>query len=405
MKIKEKINFILQHKTAIFLPIICFLHFLACFYYDFWIVATVFSVLLLVISDFSNMLYYMIFFQMFSASGKFSVITTFTFIALVGIKYLYGIISKKEKFYAGPFFITLLICVVYSSFAYQRDSLGVYQGWSLIAAFAIIYLIFTYKDKFKLRKCADFLVGGILASAFISLFILLVNDSNISIFSSIGASLKRIKLLTNNENSLAIYCSLALSYYVYAIINKQGNLFKNIVFGLSVIPFGLSTLSKCFLIICIIIFVYLILMIIIRYKTHALAFIIPIILMLAIIGVGFKSTVVATIQRFVTPYGDSIISSLTTGRSDLWTAYINEITSSIPKMLFGVGFFNARLVDRGPHNLLLHLAYRMGFVGIILIGVLIYLYQKNSSKPFKLTIKNCLPLITFLLISLVEGFL
>lgn len=111
-------------------------------------------------------------------------------------------------------------------------------------------------------------------------------------------------------------------------------------------------------------------------------------------------------ERFFAKLDETLsLSYITTGRSDLWTLYINKITSSIPIMLFGVGLFNERLVLIGPHNLLLHITYRMGLVGLIMLGVLAYIYYMESNKTLKLTFKNCLTLLVFFLISMVENFL
>ena len=132
-------QFIRKYKTAIFLPIICFLQFLASFYYDLWIVATVFSVTLLVISDFSEIIYYMLFFQMFSTCGDFSVISTFVASGLIILKYIIGLVKHTEKFYAMPFILTCLISVFFSSYLTRFDIHGLYQGSSFIVALFLVY--------------------------------------------------------------------------------------------------------------------------------------------------------------------------------------------------------------------------------------------------------------------------
>lgn len=405
MELKKSFDFIKKYKTAIFLPTICIMQLLACFFRDTWIIATVLGILLLLISDFDEILYYIIFFQMFSALGIFSVTCTFVGAGLICLKYIIGLVKITEKFYPLPFILTCLICFFCSIHFIKIDIHGVYQGSSLIVTLFLIYLLFVYRDRFKISKCADFLVCGLLATLAISLASMILDGEILQIFDGTG-ELKRLKLLTGNENSLAIYCSLALSIYVSQLLIGKTNIYKNIIFGLVVIAVGLSTLSKCFLVICLFIILYLFVMLIIKYKLKSLTIIIPALVLLGLVSLAMQTKIDIIFDRFLIALDNKLsLSALTTGRSDLWTKYINFITSSIPNMLFGVGFFNERIEIIGPHNLFIHLLYRMGFLGLLGLGILAYFYYKDSHKSTKLTLENCLPLLVFLLISMVENFL
>ena len=409
MEIIKAVDFIKKHKTRIFLPIICVLQLLACFFYDFWIAATVFAIILLLISDFAHIIYYTLCFQMFSSCGNFSVICTFVAAGVICINYIKDLVKKNIKFYPVPFGLTCAICLFGSLHHTKINAQGVYQGASLIVALFFVYLIFVYRDKFKLRRCADFLIIGILSTAAISLATILINTHH-SKFVDVFGNLHRLKLLTGNENSLAIYCSLALSIYVSNILTKKDNIFKNIIFGLLAISFGLSTKSKCFLIVCCFILLYLFFMLVVKFKLKSIYFIAPGILILILMSLAFHSTIADIINRFLIKVdGELSLSALTTGRSTLWTIYINEITSSIRKMLIGVGFFSKRLVRIGPHNLLIHLFYRMGLIGLFMLGVLCYYYYrdsvKDSKKVLKPTLKTSLTVMVFLMISMIESFL
>lgn len=408
MELTKAFDFVKKYKTALFLPLICILQLLACFFHGFWIAATVVAIILLLISDFAHIIYYTLFFQMFSDLGIFSVTCTFVACGLICLKYIIGVIKKTEKFYVTPFVLTCLICIFNSLHFTKIDIHGVYQGSSLICVLFAIYLLFVYKDRFKLSKCADYLIFGIISTAAIGLAVQLFNGELLSIFGNGGYSTEfsRLKLLTGNENSLSIYCSLALSVFVSNLIQGKGNIFKNIILGLVAIAVGLSTLSKCFLIVCVFIILYLFVMLIWKYKLKSFKFIIPAIIILAILGAAMQTRIEIILERFFTKLDESLsLSDITTGRSDIWTIYINKITSSIPIMLFGVGFFNERLFLIGPHNLLIHLVYRMGLVGVAMLGILAYFYYRDSNKTLKLTFKNCLTLLVFFLISMVENFL
>ena len=234
---------------------------------------------------------------------------------------------------------------------------------------------------------------------------MLFDGSLFQVFNDLG-SIHRLKLLTANENSLAIYCSLSLSIFVTRIILGRGRLIKNIIFGIIAISVGLSTLSKCFLIVCTFIILYLFVMLVWKHKLKSLYFILPAFCIVCIMAIIFKTTIGNIISRLFNKLDKELtLSEITTGRSDLWTLYLNNIISSIPNMLFGVGLFSQRLAPIGPHNLLIHLLYRIGFIGIFMLGVLAYFYYKASNKSLKPTIYTAMPLFVFILISMVENFL
>ncbi|MBQ7917383.1 MAG: hypothetical protein IJ310_01050 [Clostridia bacterium] len=342
---------------------------------------------------------------MFSTFGYFSQVSIFAAVALVLIKYIVGLIRRTERFYVFPFLLTTAICIFYSSFYYEINLSGVYQGFSLIAALYFIYLAFVYRRTINFQQWFEYLMWGILATAAISVLSMLFESSNIS---SVVTSLSRIKLLTQNPNSLAIYCSLSLSYFIYAILNKKGNLIKNIILLLFSILFGFSTKSKTFLLVCIFILLYLLVMLIKKYKLGSIKFIIAIAVILTIIGLIFKDVISTTFGRFSIvyySYTDHWLNNLTTGRYNIWMQYKAEIISTLPKLLFGVGFFNKRLIAIGPHSLPIHLVYRMGLVGVILLIFLFYSYYKSLGSRVRSNSKTFLPIIVLILIGLVESFL
>jgi uncharacterized membrane protein YoaK (UPF0700 family) len=71
-------------------------------------------------------------------------------------------------------------------------------------------------------------------------------------------------------------------------------------------------------------------------------------------------------------------------------------------MLFGFGFFNEFAGGIIAHNTLIHLLHRVGFVGLIVMCLLIYVYAKQAKSKMKITLSNCLPLLTWLFLALEE---
>ena len=384
------------------MPLICLLQFMTCFYYDLWIVSSILCVCMLLFSSFGEMIAYIFFFQMFSTFGHFSVISIFASVIIILIRYIVGIIRKTEKFYVFPFVLTTIICVIYSSFNYGVDSSGIYQGWSLIATLYIIYLAFVYRRYIDFQKIFEFLMYGIITTACLSCVSMLIEHG----FSEFFDNFARIKLYTKNANSLAIYCSLSLSYFTYAFLNGKGTITKNLIFSIIAIAFGFATKSKSFLIVCIVILLYLLIMLIKKYKINSIKIILIILSVLSIVCFIFREDLQYTFSRFTVTYSSSsLVNNITTGRYDIWLLYRDHIISSIQQLLFGVGFFSKRIAPNGPHSLFIHLIYRTGLVGLILIGILLYSYFKSLGSKFQLRMKSFLPIFIFLLIGCVESFL
>lgn len=62
----------------------------------------------------------------------------------------------------------------------------------------------------------------------------------------------------------------------------------------------------------------------------------------------------------------SSISKISTGRTDVYMAYLRVITQDLPTFLFGLGL-NAEALYKDPHNLYLEIAYYTGMIGLILM--------------------------------------
>ena len=405
MTLTKAIDFFKKYKVHICMPLICIMQFLACFYNDLWIVSSIICLALLWFSNFGEMIAYTLFFQMFSAVGYFSEVSIFASVALILVRYIIGLIKKTEKFYIFPFLLTTAICIFYSSFYYETDAAGLYQGFALIAALYFIYLAFVYRKTINFQMWFEYLMWGILASAVVSVISFLFESQ---MTATLGESLSRLKLLTENANSLAIYCSLALSYFVYAILNKNGNIIKNSVLLILSVLFGLSTMSKTFLVVCIGIIIYLFVVIVKKYKIRSIKILIPVSIVFVIIGFIFKDRISLIFDRFSIvyySYTDHWLNNLTTGRYNIWMKYKAEIISTIPKLLFGVGFFNKRLVKIGPHSLPIHLVYRMGLIGVVLLLFLFYSYYKSLNKTVKSNSKSFLPIFVLIFIGMIESFL
>lgn len=93
------------------------------------------------------------------------------------------------------------------------------------------------------------------------------------------------------------------------------------------------------------------------------------VLLCAVVGVYFlfSSTMFDMIlSRFT---GVTNLSSFTTGRTDLWMNYLQELGDKPLMLLFGNGYTDVTVGGRAAHNTLIQLVYQFGLVGF---SVLVY---------------------------------
>jgi len=128
--------------------------------------------------------------------------------------------------------------------------------------------------------------------------------------------------------------------------------------------FGVLSYSKTFVVIlAFFVFIYII------WQFYNKKHIRGILLAMAVVIAGMwliiseKSPIAVTLARFA---GNSSLSDLTTGRTDVYDAYMKEIFASPVSFLFGKGLNTPRLF-KDPHNLYIEIFYYLGFVGFILI--------------------------------------
>lgn len=66
------------------------------------------------------------------------------------------------------------------------------------------------------------------------------------------------------------------------------------------------------------------------------------------------------------------VSQLTTGRTDLWHGYLEELSRNIPLLLLGQGYSKTRLDMGASHNTILQGIYQFGLVGFPLLWAWVY---------------------------------
>ena len=402
-KAKEFFN---KYKLYIFTATIVVLSLIANFWEPFWIVLCCVVSLFYITCDVSEL------FCLFAVHTCLSGVSFLAYgicfgvgLLSVFVRYFFDLKAKRVKFYPLPFYLTTFIICVFSLIVYDIDLLGLGDGVIIISLLYSIYLVFAYRKKMQPEKVFNCLILGLLASLFVGLALLPFKNA---LYYPIyyDEFYARLKLMTYHQNMLSSFCLVSIAYLIYKLFNKIGNMIINIALITVFLVLGLLTLSKAFAVVIAIYLFYIFVCTFKAYKKQATKILLPIIgivLIFAIVGHNFISRIVD--RLFAYYESGTIIQNITTGRSTIWQLYINALTSSCTSLLFGRGLFAAQLKEIGIHSSYLFLLYRLGIVGVLLLVGLCFAYIKEGNIKFKLSFKNALPLLSYLLISLEEMIL
>lgn len=391
-----------KYRMLIFLAITTLLLFFAGLCEPLWIVAAVLTVGFFAFCSVTEILGLVLYFLSFSGIGLHYIVSLIAALVVIAIKYVNELKQGKNKFYVLPFALTCLFVVVFSCVHYKINGAGLEQGLMFIALMFGLYLMFVSKDKIDVHKCFELLGVSICVSTILALGSLIFKGYAYPIYYQ-EYDLKRYQMLQMHINFLSMTCLFEISYLIYALINKKGNLWFNIAVIAVCVVTGIFTMSKAFMLVCALFALYAFIFMIVKLKKKSIKFVVPLVVVAIAFCVIFRDLIVDIFGRFTKFYKDgNLLDNITTGRYSIWKKYIASITSSVPAMLFGAGFFSERVIDIGPHNTYLHILYRVGFLGIILLGLIVYAYIKDSKSKIKITFSNCLPLLTYIFLSLEE---
>ena len=211
-----------------------------------------------------------------------------------------------------------------------------------------------------------------------------------------GSSTYRFNGLFADPN---YYMTMIVTAITLLMVLLDRKIVKLPVFLLSVaslLVFGIMTFSKTFFLAVIILAIIGIIWLIAR-KKYLIAFLTLAAIAILIVVLVMTSAVFSVMLLRLT--SASNMGDLTTGRSDLFTAYYNVITESAANALFGVGL-QASNLGRDPHNLYLEITYYMGVVGLAVIICLIVAIICAMKKREKKLLSGYLPLAMAMLLHL-----
>lgn len=404
IKLRENrvIDFVCKNRIYFVIALISLFLFLSGFWYPFYIFAVSIAIIFYLTSKPCDIVCLMMFSELFSVVQHYFMIGQIAGLVSLLIRFIVDVVKKRKKVAVLPLALTVFILVLYSCIHYQMSESGTLQGLNIICVLLGLYLVFVMNKDIDVNRAIDFIALGIALSGLLSAITLAIPNYAFDV-APFDGTYDRVRLFTYHTNYLSMLCLFLIAFTINKLCNKKGKLVLNLLEIVLALVVGILTLSKAFIIVCVGFVGYVVILLIIKYKKKSFRIIIPIIICLGVLCLIFNEFVADLLSRFFAyNKGNSLINQITTGRSAIWQAYIDDIRSSLAKMLFGVGLFSADIYEIGPHNSYIFILHRFGFIGVILLGLLAYSYIKAMNTKFDIKFKKLLPLFTFLVLSLEE---
>ena len=296
--------------------------------------------------------------------GQISLFTVFFLIYSVRVLFKKGALTQK--------FLTCLVFFVAYSFIFSG-----FEKFITIATMACGFVMLheiCISDDYNFEEVLYAFCFGLIVASVLGLFretLPIVDRFVVEIHHKVnpGEYTERFCGLMSNPNYYSMDISVALSCLVVNITKGKNKLLTILFVVLSF--FGLLSVSKSFLLVWAMMLIILVLYSIKNGGTSFLSIII-VLLVLCLCIYAFGQEMISTyIQRLESDAdADATLSGITTGRSDVWFAYLKASVSDIKGLLFGNGLGNF-LDSKAPHNTYIEALFNMGVIGLIIYFLLL----------------------------------
>ena len=409
MKVKD---FLKRYKAPIVLGVLTVLIFSAFIIEKLVVVASLAVVAFMVFCTLEEQICLIMYLAVFSGKSPIYIVSIlFCFVTLV-VKYIFEAIKKEKPVYKKQLILTLAIIFVFTIVHHDINTEGFYNWAMFVCLICFSYLAVIYHKEINFHKAFKTLIIAIFVSTILGV---------IGYFSGLVKQVyyyddivHRLRLFTLNVNHLAMFSAFSIAYMLTQIMNKDfcGGNFKFLSDKLfwyrfccvvALIGVGLLTMSKAFMLIVAFMALYLFVYIIIKYKLKSLWFALVVVLVSVPLCFILRDYLLKLLNRFVAyDTWNGMFSKITTGRSEIWVMYLKEFTSSVWNMIFGVGLLTRDLISKGPHNVFVYILYRVGILGTLMIGVLLFLYIKHGKSAIKIRFSSLLLMLVYLIFALEE---
>ncbi len=293
--------------------------------------------------------------------GSISFFTVLFFLTVIKL-----MISEKRL---SPNFLLMLMSLGVYLLAFS----GIGQITTILTMLAGLIMLYCVRStKVSADTCViSYSLGICFASvlaecrSFLPIIQTFVQDSAMKLAENSYAT--RFSGLQGNPNYFTLDIIVALSALVVLIYNKKPTWLHMGCFIL-LSAFGLMSISKSFLLSWIILMLFWFLVSLKQGVSRFVKMIFILILTITTIYFVAYDSVELYLQRFLWD-SSGTVNSITTGRSDIWKAYITEILGDLKILFFGNGLNTISSYGKGAHNTYLESIYTVGVLGSMLLFI------------------------------------
>ncbi len=211
------------------------------------------------------------------------------------------------------------------------------------------------------------------------------------------SSLTRLSGYYGDPNFYSAHVAAAISGALVLLINEWKLSRKIVLFivFIALLYCGFLSVSKSFALIVICIALFWIVEVL--FRKGRISGKLMMLLALAIGGVFVLSSILFTdlidmmMDRFLG--GNHNLSDFTTGRTDLWLSYLRTFEDQPAMMLFGEGFTEKLINNRGSHNVLIQSIYQFGIVGTVTLVIWVLSYFKSMLRHARIYSNNIVQIL------------
>lgn len=314
------------------------------------------------------------------------------------IKYVYEAFTGKAKIAKFPILMSVVfwMCSILPMWNYAH-----FFGIAMALMFVVpIYLIYIYRDQIDMLSINKCLFAGLVSSAVLA--IILFDVLGIYQYSMIRI-IDRLQYFTDNPNSIGFAGVMIVAGFIISIFKKRINWWTGLLNISITIFFAAQSGSKAFLLALGLLVFVTILILVFKNKKVALITTASVIVGGVLLFFCFRSYFDYMLGRFI--YTGAIsVESITTGRWEVWSAFINTQFEKPINVWLGMGAWAEIFLPYsentmlGCHSIYIEFFYYFGVLGIINLILLMFAYSYNTQKEkgkvnMLIKVEDVLPLL------------
>lgn len=316
---------------------------------------------------------------------------SFYTIALIGVYLIYVVLGSRNiniyHFIPGLCLIALIM-VVKTAYGFPLDRSFILFSISLLFA---PFLSRELDQKYDFYWLTLFFAFGIILAAITSQYLAIFPTISRYIETWSILNVTRLSGYYGDPNFYSMHITTALSGVLILLLNqpKRSQIITLILTAIALLYCGFLAVSKSFLLVAVlIVLLWVVEFLFRRGKLSAKLMVLLTVTGGVICLLSFTIFTDLVDMMIVRLSRGNSLSDFTTGRIELWGQYIKALNADILLLIFGKGFTNILVNDRGSHNTILQTVYQLGTVGAIGLAAWLVCYIRTLMGGIRIRWSN-----------------